>query len=366
MALPDAARVRGGLAVAYQNDLLLAWRAGTCIISAHARKLVHVGGNGKPLRRAVFAGRAMMLESPQFLAPRVWEGVGMFWRRRERETSGVRTRVSGPLAETPQDRADRSALEDIKLERDAPRGASISRIAEELGRRGEEIVELFKEVVSPAGRTVLPIRLRRGGEDVFVEVETGPWNNKTVEGVLRTVAVLRGSEHSQATFEVIGAYPVPYVVSYFRERSPAALLQLDLILCDDPRDAEASAEAFREVVGRYWGMELGYGPDELYRIEEQLLSAVGEGTGDGERPPILDALVRGYGCYAGEVLRRHATPHGSWRFGVDWGENLVVEFPDATADPIGKARAFLENGPEDSVAYYVAYAIEELDGPATG
>lgn len=308
----------------------------------------------------------MMLESPQFLAPREWEAVGMFWRRRERETSGVRTRVSGPLAETSQDRAGRATLEDIELERDAPRAASISRIAEELGRGGEEIVALFKEVVSPAGRTVLPLHLRRGGEDVFVEVETGPWNNKTVEGVLQTVAVLRGSEYSQATFEVIGAYPVPYVVSYFHGSSPAALLQLDLFLRDNPRDAGASAGAFKEAVGRHLGMDLGHDLDELPRIEERLLSALGEGTRGGERSPILDALVRGYGCYAGEVLRRHTTPYGSWRSGADWSEGLVLEFPDATADPIGKARAFLENGPEDSVAYYVGYAIEELNHPTTG
>jgi hypothetical protein len=63
----------------------------------------------------------------------------------------------------------------------------------------------------------------------------------------------------------------------------------------------------------------------------------------------------------GETLRRHATPQSSWRSAVDWGEDLIIEFPDATADPIGKARAFLENGSEDSVSYYVTYALEELN-----
>jgi hypothetical protein len=63
----------------------------------------------------------------------------------------------------------------------------------------------------------------------------------------------------------------------------------------------------------------------------------------------------------GEILRRHATLQSSWRSTADWGEHLVLEFPDATADPIGKARAFLENGPDDSVAYYVAYALKELN-----
>jgi hypothetical protein len=41
----------------------------------------------------------------------------------------------------------------------------------------------------------------------------------------------------------------------------------------------------------------------------------------------------------------------------------VLEFADGlVADPIGKARAFLQNGADDSVAFYVAYAIKELDG----
>ena len=92
------------------------------------------------------------------------------------------------------------------------------------------------------------------------------------------------------------------------------------------------------------------------------MSENGSGT-SGTRVPVLDALVRTFGCYTGEVLRRHAAPPGLWRSEAVWGEEvLVVEFPDATADPIGKARAFLENGPEDSAAYYVSYALKELNG----
>jgi hypothetical protein len=304
-----------------------------------------------------------MLESSQLLISKVWGISIMFWRRRDRESSEG-SRLSGPLAAPPQGGVDRPLEETIELERGAPRAASISRIAEELGRRGEEVVELFREIFSPAGRAVLPIHFRRGGEDVFVEVETGPWERKTVEDMLRTIAVLRGSEHSGATFEVLAAYPVPHLVRYFFVRSPAALLQLDLLLRDDPRDAPASAEAFRETAGRHWNMDLNYAPGELPRIEELLLSALNEDTTGEVTPPILDALVRGYGCYAGEVLRRNVATRSSWHSVTDWGEDLVVEFPDVgvTADPIGKTRAFLESGPEDSVAYYVSYAIEELNG----
>ena len=288
----------------------------------------------------------------------------MFWRRRERETPAERTRVSGPLADPPGDPAARPLAESIELEPGASRAASISRIAEELGQRGEEIVELFKEVVSPAGRAVLPIHLRSGEEDVFVEVENGPWDKKTSEGVIRTAAVLRGSEYSNATFEVLGAHPVPYEVRYFCERSPAALLQLDLVLSAGTADAEAGAEAFREVAGSHLGVDLDYEPGGLPLVEERLFAILGERAEGGARVPILDALVRGFGCYAGEVLRRCAEPQGSWRPVADWGEGLVLEFPEVTADPVGKARAFLENGPEDSVAYYVTYVIEELNEPS--
>src|ERR671913_278697 len=99
-------------------------------------------------------------------------GVHMFWRRREREAYEERTRVSSPLVDSTDAPTVRHLSDIIKIERDAPRAASISRVAEELGRRGEEVVELFKEVVSPAGgRAVLPLYLRRDGEDTFVEVE---------------------------------------------------------------------------------------------------------------------------------------------------------------------------------------------------
>ncbi len=41
-----------------------------------------------------------------------------------------------------------------------------------------------------------------------------------------------------------------------------------------------------------------------------------------------------------------------------WSEGLMIEFSNITADPIGEVQAFLQNGPEDSVAY----ALEELNG----
>ena len=296
----------------------------------------------------------------------------MFWKRRERETFGGWPVVPGPLADLPEDPATRPPIRTIEIQRDVPRAVSISRIAEELRWRGEEVVELFKEVASPRGRAVLPIHLRRGGEDVFVEVETGPWEKKTVRDTLKTAAVVRFSEYSGAALEVLGAYPIPEQVRYFCGRTPAALFQLDLIHRGDPETPRDHAEAFRNVAERHWGLNLNYGPGDLPVVEELLLVALGGGySGDSveasaarglRQAPILDDLARGFGCYVGEVLRRHAASHSSWRSVVVWGEeDLVVEFPDTTADPIGKARAFLENGPEDSAAYYVSYALKELN-----
>jgi hypothetical protein len=287
----------------------------------------------------------------------------MFWKRRERETFVGWPVVRSPLADPLEPLAAQPLTQTIEIERDVPRAVSISRVAEELRWRGEEIVELFKEVASPVGRTVLPIHLKHDGEDVFVEVETGPWSKKTVRRTLKTAAVLRNSEYSGAVLEVLGAYPVPEEVGYFCGQSPAALFQLDLVQYEDLEGAEDRAEAFRIAAGRHWALNLDYGLEGLPLAEDLLLAALEDGFQDGARAPILDALARGFGCYVGEVIRRRATQSSLWRSMMDWGkEGLVLEFPNATTDPIGKARAFLKNGPEDSTAYYVSYVLRELNG----
>jgi hypothetical protein len=82
-----------------------------------------------------------------------------------------------------------------------------------------------------------------------------------------------------------------------------------------------------------------------------------------EDPPILDALVAGLGCFVGETIRRSTDPPvGSWRTDEDWGEGPVIEAGDLVLDPVGKSRAFLRQGPDDSVAFYADYVLEQLDG----
>jgi len=249
----------------------------------------------------------------------------------------------------------------IKIENDAQRPAAILRVANELETRGGEIVELFKEVRSATGQGVIPIHLRQDGEDFFIEVETGAWDEAAGGRVVGAVSAMRATIGAEANLELVSAYPVPREISFLFENSPAALFQLDLFDAD-PAEPEACAELFRETAGRHWDVDLGYGPEGL-PLAEELLRAALNGETD-HQVPILDGLVRGLGCYVGEVIRRNTGVRGSWQPSDDWGESRVLEFPDITLDPVGKARAFLERGDEDSIAYYAEYAIEELGKPA--
>jgi hypothetical protein len=262
--------------------------------------------------------------------------------------------------ETPEEGVEQGEARtgSIEIERDAPRPATILKVASVLEERGGEILELFKEIRCPWGQVVLPIHLREGGEDFFVEVETGPWDDRAVEGAINKAAVVRNSEHAGAGLEILSAYPVPKRVGFFFGRSPAALLQLALfrINVDDP---EGSAALFRDVASRHWGVDLDYETGYLPLVEELLMAALDE----EEDPPILDALVAGLGCFVGETIRRSTDPPvGSWRTDEEWGEGPVIEAGDLVLDPVGKSRAFLREGPDDSVAFYADYVLEQLDG----
>jgi hypothetical protein len=265
--------------------------------------------------------------------------------------------------ETPEEgvEAEGERTGPIEIERDAPRPATILRVANELEERGGEIQELFKEIRCPWRQVVLPIHLLDGGRSYFVEVQTGPWDAQAVEEAINKAAVLRNSEHAEAGLGILSAYPVPQEVEFFFGRSPAALFQLDLVRAS-LAEPEGAAALFREVASRHWGMDLDYDTGYLPLVEELLMAALDE----DENPPILDALVAGLGCFVGETIRRNAGVPGSWRTDHDWGEGPVVELGELVLDPIGKSRAFLREGPEDSVAFYAAYVLEQLNGDPAG
>ncbi len=71
-------------------------------------------------------------------------------------------RDGGDTPEAPAEEASEEDSDPIVIERDAPRPATILRVAGELEGRGGKILELFKEVSSPLGEVVLPIHLRQG------------------------------------------------------------------------------------------------------------------------------------------------------------------------------------------------------------
>jgi len=248
----------------------------------------------------------------------------------------------------------------IQIERDAPRPATILRVAGELEERGGKILELFKEVDSPLGRVVLPIYLRQDDREFFVEVETGPWDGRRAVEAVDRAAILRSSEHAEAGLEILSGYPVPPEVEFYFGTSPAALLQLDLARLTPDRP-EVSAGLFREIGSNHWGVDLDYEPGFLPLIEELLIAAL-EGDEAQDRPPLSDGLVAGLGCFLGETIRRNVSPPGVWRQPEAWGEEPVVEIGDLVLDPVGKAKAFLERGPEESLAFYAEYVLEQWEG----
>jgi hypothetical protein len=273
---------------------------------------------------------------------------GMIWRGGE---------------ETPEVDAEAVPEEDkdpIEIERDAPRPATILRVAGELEERGGTILELFKEVESPLGRVVLPIYLRQDDRDFLVEVATGPWDDRKSGEALDTAAIVRSSEHAGAGLEILSGYPVPPEIEFYFGTSPAALLQLDLARLT-PERPQVCASLFREVGSNHWGVDLDYEPEYLPLVEELLIAAL-EGDEAHNSPPLSGGLVAGLGCFLGEIIRRNVSPPGVWRPSEEWGEGAVVEVGDFVLDPVGKARAFLEYGPEESLAFYAEYVLEQRGG----
>jgi len=302
-----------------------------------AVKIMHGGAAGKP---------PPVLNSP---CCRIDAGgrAGVFWRGEE-DPPGVR---EGPPPE--------EARGPLRIEPDAPRPATILRVAGELEERGGEILELFKEIRSPLGRAVLPIHLLRDEEMFFVEVATEPWDERGVREVAGRIAALRNSDEAEARVELLSAYPVPEDLLFLCGRSPSALLQLDLLRVRVDRPEEA-AGLFREVASRHWGLDLDFGPDYLPLVEDLLMAALVDEDYEG-RTPVTEGLVGGVGCFLGEVIRRNAGLGAAWKPPETWGEGPVVEVRGLALDPVGKARAFLDEGPEESLAFYADYVLKVIE-----
>jgi hypothetical protein len=276
----------------------------------------------------------------------------LFWRGEEEHP------------QTPDEGPREEARGPIRVEPDAPRPATILRVAGELEDRGGDILELFKEIRSPLGRVVLPIHLLQDEETFFVEVATEPWDARNEREVADRVAALRNSEHAEARVELISAYPVPEELEFLCGRTPSALLQLDLLRVRMERPEEA-AGLFREVASRHWGVDLDFEPGYLPLVEDLLMAAVADDE-SGRHTPISPGLVAGVGSFLGEVIRRNAGIGAAWRPAEPWGEGPLVEVKGFELDPVGKANAFLHEGPEESLTFYADYVLKVLEeeGPA--
>ena len=250
----------------------------------------------------------------------------------------------------------------IRIEPDAPRPATILRVAGELEERGGDILELFKEIESPLGRAVMPIHLLKDEEAFFVEVATAPWDDRSEREVATRLAALRNSEHAEARVELLSAYPIPDRLRFLCGLSPSALLQLDLLRVRADRPEEA-AGLFREVAGEHWGVDLDFEPGYLPLVEDLLMAAVADDD-EGRHTPITPGLVGGVGSFLGETIRRNAGLGASWHPAEPWSEGPIVEARGFALDPLGKARAFLHEGPEESLAFYTEYTLEVVNEEA--
>src|SRR5918997_6710872 len=104
------------------------------------------------MRVRVVDGDVSGKSSPMLESPGSRFDVGgfarMFWR-------------DGGETPEPREEGREERSGPIEIQRDAPRPATILRVAGELEERGGRILELFKEIESPLGRVVLPIYLRK-------------------------------------------------------------------------------------------------------------------------------------------------------------------------------------------------------------
>lgn len=274
----------------------------------------------------------------------------MFWKRNEGDAPEKEAAPQQPAGP-------------IRIERDAQRPATILRVAGELEERDGKILELFKEVRTLDERiAVIPIHATRDGHEFFVEVATRPWTPESIETTLRTVSIVRDSEYADTPLDILSAYPVPQDIEFFFSDSPVALFELDLMR-GDPQKPEEFAELFREAASRHWGTDLDYEISCLPLVEDLLTSAL-DADASGELPPILNVLVEGLGFFTGEAIRRESGKPAAWEAAGGWGDGLVLVFDEFTLDPVGKARAFLHEGEEDSISFYAEYALRELkDSP---
>lgn len=132
----------------------------------------------------------------------------------------------------------------------------------------------------------------------------------------------------------------------------------------EPANAARFAADIALSAAQVSGVELDYTPHSLSLVDEII-----EGfRSDGVTSDQVAETLFGFGCYAGEVLIRHAD--GIWRHATRreadlFGFPMGVELPTRrVCNPIGKAFKRLEDGPADSIQhFYHVFANQETGQP---
>ena len=130
-----------------------------------------------------------------------------------------------------------------------------------------------------------------------------------------------------------------------------------------PESASELAELAVQITRNVTGFELDYSQETLEHVDEMVLGFRDGGLTVREMEESMVVL----GCYLGEVIVRNCG--GTWK----WSEEtqyrtlappgtLVLEMPnEAVWNPIGKAFKLLENGAEDSLAFFCSVVCGQYE-----
>ena len=129
-----------------------------------------------------------------------------------------------------------------------------------------------------------------------------------------------------------------------------------------PTNAKQLAELAVSVTRNVAAIELDYSPASLNTVD----SLISGFRAEGLTAEAMNETICLFGCYLGEVIIRN---HGGvWKVAAETGfkntapaDLLVLETPNkAVWNPIGKAFKLLENGMEDSLAFFFGVATSSI------
>jgi len=129
-----------------------------------------------------------------------------------------------------------------------------------------------------------------------------------------------------------------------------------------PANARQFAELAVNITRNAASIELDFSRASLQKVDDLICGFRAE----GHTAESMNETILLFGCYLGEVIiHNHG---GKWKLARDTGfqnvapaDMLVLETPNkAVWNPLGKAFKLLENGMEDSLAFFYGVATANL------